>query len=188
MNHGLYLADRDSHSAPDFSYVDGYTFIISMKEISPQGNKNVNAKRQAVLGGQGQATTSCADAVIYSLMNGQLFANSSSGALQYGTSPGVQYANFTPSASPGSITTLFSVDSQNNLLWSNSNFYNNQAQFCVMPDGMIVAVFVQQAAAPVLCNFVVLSLTRVSSCVGQVGGAVLSGPTGPVGVSIPLLA
>ena len=92
---------------------------------------------------------------------------------------GEQYANFTPSASPWSITTVFTVDSHNNLLWSNINFYNNEARFCVMGDGTIVAGFVDPALALTGFLFVVLSLTGVSSCVAQVGRAVLSGPTGP---------
>ena len=140
-------------------------------------------KRQnAYLAGSGQATDSCTNAVVYSLVNGQLFANSSSGSEQFSMDPGVPYANFTPSSTPGSVTTVFSVDSQNNLLWSNTNFYNNQARFCVMPDDSLVSVFDSPELAPDGCNFVYLSLTRVSTCAGAVGAPALSGPSGPIGV------
>lgn len=137
-------------------------------------------KRQGsvYLGGTGQATDSCQNAVVYSLVNGKLFANSSSGALQFGTTTGTTYANFTPSANPGSITTAFSVDTQNNMMWTNSAFYNNQARFCVLSDNTIVAVFGDPQLAPNGCFFVTLTMTRVTSCAGAAGGPVLSGPSG----------
>lgn len=141
-------------------------------------------KRQAGSGfvsGNGQAVNSCSNAVVYNLVDGQLFANTSTAATQFGTSPGVQYANFTPSANPGSLTTVFSVDSQNNLLWGNTAFYNNAARFCVLSDGTIVAVFIDPTQAPVGCFFVALSMTRVSSCAGAVNGNFVTGPSGPSG-------
>ena len=148
-----------------------------------QRSGNGHIKRQnAYLMGSGQATDSCAGAVVYSLINGQLFANSSTSTQQFSTDPGVQYANFTPSSAPGSVTSTFSVDSQNNLLWSNSNFYNNQARFCVMPDDSLISVFDNPEVAPSDCNFVFLSLTRVSTCAAAVGAPALSGPSGPSGV------
>jgi hypothetical protein len=110
--------------------------------------------------GQGQVVNSCSAAVIYSLINGQLFANTTSGATQFGTDPGPSYANFTPSANPGSITSIFSVDSVNNLMWNNVAFYNNFARFCVLPDQTIVAVFVSPDQAPVGCIFISLSMVR----------------------------
>ncbi len=151
--------------------------------MSFQSQGDGHMKRQnAYLAGSGQATDSCAGAVVYSLINGQLYANSSSGSQLFSTDPGIQYANFTPSSSPGSLTTTFSVDTQNNLLWSNSNFYNNQARFCVMPDSSLISVFANPAVAPDTCNFVYLSLTRVSTCAAAVGAPALSGPPGPSGV------
>lgn len=139
-------------------------------------------KRQyAYLAGTGQATDSCSDAIVYNLINGQLYSNSSAGSEQFSTEVGVQYANFTPNSTPGSVTTVFSVDSQNNLLWSNANFYNNQARFCVMRDGTLVAVFDDPMMAPEGCAFVLLSLTRVSTCAAAVGAPALSGPSGPSG-------
>jgi hypothetical protein len=153
--------------------------MLSMSFAEPPSN-NRRKKRQGTvyLGGTGQTTDSCRNAVVYSLVNGKLFANSSSGALQFGTTTGTTYADFTPSASPGDITTAFSVDTQNNLLWTNSAFYNYQARFCVLSDNTIVAVFGDPTLAPDGCFFVTLSMTRVSSCAAAVAGPQLSGPSG----------
>jgi hypothetical protein len=126
----------------------------------------------------GQATNTCQDAVVYNLVNGQLFANTTTSATQFGTSSGASYSNFTPSANPGDITTVFSVDSQNNLLWENTAFYNNAERFCVHPDGTFVAVFIDPTQAPANCLFVALSMTRVSSCAGAADGAIITGPSG----------
>lgn len=130
----------------------------------------------------GQATNTCQDAIVYNLVNGQLFANTTTSATQFGTSSSVPYANFTPSANPGDITTVFSVDSENNLLWGNTAFYNNAARFCVLPDGTFVAVFIDPTQAPTNCLFVALSMTRVSSCAGAANGAFITGPSGPSGL------
>lgn len=155
-----------------------------MVDTTINGNGRFLRKRQSgsgFVGGTGQAVNSCFSAVVYNLVNGQLFANTSTSATQFGTSPGVQYANFTPSANPGSLTTVFSVDSQNNLLWGNTAFYNNAARFCVLSDGTIVAVFIDPTQAPVGCLFVALSMTRVSSCAGAANGNFITGPSGPSG-------
>jgi hypothetical protein len=123
-------------------------------------------KRQnsAYYGGNGQATDSCTNAVVFFLSQGRLFANSSTQSLQFGTNPGVTYANFTPSANPGSITTLFSLDTQNSLSWTNESFYNYQARFCVTYDSNLIAVFGDPSLAPAGCLFVVLTLSRLESC------------------------
>ena len=169
----------DSQSSPQFQVVDSYSFALSF--FVPRAQKN---RRQAAVSGfvgQGQAVNTCASAVIYTLVNGQLFANSSSGATQFGTSSGTVYANFTPSVSPGNITTVFSVDYANNLMWNNNIFYNNFARFCVLPDNSIVAVFVSPDQAPAGCLFVTLSMIRLSSCVQN--PAYITGPSGPSGLS-----
>ncbi|OAG34892.1 hypothetical protein AYO21_10942 [Fonsecaea monophora] len=171
-----------THSSPSFSYVESYSFMLSMMVLQSQGNDRFRKRQGNVfLGGTGQATDSCQNAVVYNLVNGQLFANSSAGALQFGTTSGTTYANFTASASPGDITTAFSVDTQNNLMWSNAAFYNNRARFCVLPDNTIVAVFSDPLVAPSDCLFVSLSMTRVSSCAAAVGAPQQSGPAGPSG-------
>lgn len=126
---------------------------------------------------QGSATDTCSDASMYSLSNGMLFSNTSSGVLQYGTDPGKAYANFTPSANPGSIVTTFGVDSNNQLLWTNPAFPDNVASFCVLFDGTIVAVF-QTSAGPEACLYITLTITRLQNCVNP--GAFNPGP-GPTG-------
>jgi len=159
--------------------VDGYSFILSLFVSPGQGNHRFS-KRQfnAYLGGSGQVTDSCQGAVVYNLVNGHLFANSSSGALMFGTSSGVVYSNFTAKANPGDITTSFSVDSQNNLMWSHPDFYNNMARFCVLADNTIVAVFDDPLLAPAGCLFISLSMTRVGACAAAFGAPQLSGPQG----------
>lgn len=144
-------------------------------------NKRLRKRQTPVyLGGSGQVTNSCQNAVVYNLLNGQLFANTSSSATQYGTTSGTTYANFTPSANPGEITSTFSVDSQNNLLWSHPDFYNNFARFCVLADNQIVAVFGEASLAPANCLFVILSMNRVGNCAGAAGRPQVSGPPGTV--------
>jgi hypothetical protein len=107
------------------------------------------------------------DAIVFSLYNGQLFANSTTQSLQFGTNPGVSYANFTPSANPGSITTTFSIDTQETLTWQNNQFYNSLARFCVLPTGDVVAVFADPSvSAPSGCLFVVLTLSSLNRCAG----------------------
>lgn len=129
-------------------------------------------KRQSnvYLGNSGQATSSCTDAVVFSIYQGQLFANSSTQSLRFGTNPGVAAANFTPSADPGSITTQFSVDTQYTLRWINDAFYNSQARFCVLSSGDIIAVFGDPSvSAPANCLFVVLTLSSLDRCPGLQG-------------------
>jgi hypothetical protein len=154
--------------------------MVTMDQSGTHSLKNRQVA--AYLGGSGQATDSCANAVVYNLVNGKLFANSTSGALQFGTSTGVDYANFTPTASPGNITTTFSVDTQNNLIWTNPAFYNSRANFCVLVDNTIVGVFTDPQFAPPNCIFVLLSMTRVSACAAAVGA--VSGPAGPAGPTV----
>src|ERR1700761_2388353 len=126
--------------------------MLAMTFMDQQSNSRLKRRQSsAYLGGTGQATDSCADAVVYNLVSGKLFANSSSGALQFGTSTGTTYANFTASANPGDVTTAFSVDTENNLMWSNSAFYNMRARFCVLSDNTIVAVFADPMLAPPNC-------------------------------------
>lgn len=97
---------------------------------------------------------------MYTLVNGKLFANASTGTTQFGTNSGVDYAVFTPKVDPGPINTAFSVDSQNNLMWNNVAFYNNMASWCILPNNSVVAVFGAPSVAPEDCIFVQLSLVR----------------------------
>lgn len=120
---------------------------------------------------------SCDSALTFTLVNNQLFANSSTETLQFGTNPGTPLAEFLPSANPGAITDIFYVDAQNNLRWTNGAFFNNQARFCVNNDGKLLAVYDDPSVAPPGCLFVTLTLSKLSGCPN--GGA---GPSGPSGV------
>ena len=110
--------------------------------------------------GQGTSTDSCTNAVVYTLVNGQLFANTTSSTTQFGTDRGIDFAAFTPRASPGTINSTFAVDAQNNLMWNNVAFYNNFAQWCVRADNTVYAVFVAATLAPSDCVFVQLNMVR----------------------------
>ena len=135
------MVSADIHSSsPQFSYVNSYSFALMFVPPAQYNRRNRRQTSGGAYLGQGQAVNTCTAAVIYTLINGQLFANTSSGAAQFGTTPGTPYANFTSSANLGIITSVFSVDSSNNLMWNNVAFYNNFARFCVMPDNSIVAV------------------------------------------------
>jgi hypothetical protein len=156
-----FMVFTDFHSSsPQFSYVNSYSFALMFVPQAQVKHRNRRQSGGNFYLGQGQAVNSCSAAVIYTLINGQLFANTSSGTTQFGMSPGASYANFTPSANPGNITSVFSVDSVNNLMWNNVAFYNNFARFCVMPDQTIVAVFVSPDQGPVGCVFISLSMVR----------------------------
>ncbi|KPI35120.1 uncharacterized protein AB675_1316, partial [Cyphellophora attinorum] len=149
--------------------IDQRLFIFSI-DLSPGWHPQ---KRQsaAYIDTSGQTTGDCTNAVVFSITSdGQLFANTSSGSLQFGTDPGVPYQNFTASATPGSIVSFFSVDPENNLMWANTAFFTNMARFCVQPSGNLLAVFIDPSQAPSDCTFVQLSLNRASQCAGLVPG------------------
>jgi hypothetical protein len=130
-----------------------------------------------LLGNDGQAVQSCDGAVVFSLTNNSLFANSTNQALQFGTNSGVQYAEFLPSTNPGTITGSFYVDAENNLRWKNAAFYDGQARFCVNTDGKLLAVFDDPLMAPHGCLFVALTLSGLGVCRNGI-----TGPSGPPGV------
>jgi hypothetical protein len=140
--------------------VDSYSFILNI--FLPQGGDI--ARRQSSGGvfvnGQGTSTDSCTNAVVYTLVNGQLFANTTSSTTQFGTDPNIDYTPFTPSSTPGTINSTFAVDAQNNLMWNNVAFYNNFAQWCIRADNTIYAVFVASTLAPGDCVFVQLNMVR----------------------------
>jgi hypothetical protein len=170
---------RYSNSA-SFEPIDSYSFVLNVFVPQADNLRRRQSGSNGFITNQGSFNDSCADAVVYTLVNGKLFANTTTGATQFGADSGVQCTNFTSSASPGSITTTFAVDSQNNLIWNNVEFYNNLAQWCVRSDDMIVAVLVSSGQAPVDFLFVQLSMVRLSTCAQPVRGP--TGPTGPQGL------
>lgn len=146
------------------------------------------------IGGFGSTTQDCSTAMVYSLVNGQLFANTSSGALQFGTNTSTTSKAFIPTPYPNTIVTTFSVDANSVLLWTNSTFYNGGARFCVTSDSAIYAVFTL-GGEPSGCQFINLNLVRgrvfgrlptsrclliaaVSSCLAN---GVITGPSGIAG-------
>ena len=152
----------------------------------------------------GRATSSCTQASVLTLANNQLWVTFSNGTVaQFSANTGDTYEYFAPSTTPGDITTTFSLSNTGTLLWTSPNFFNGNALFCVLPSGVIVAVF-QQGAQPTSCIFIDLTIAErmlpvfvqclapgfpfnndlVTSCVATLSGsavtAVLGGP-GPSG-------
>ena len=109
----------------------------------------------------------------YNLVNGQLFVTNSGVTQQFSTNTGVAYQAFLPSSSVGNVTTTFSLTAGSALLWTNSSFYAGNAQFCIMPSGVINAVF-QYEQEPTGCVFISLTISDITNCVN---------PQGPTGVS-----
>ena len=121
-----------------------------------------NRRRQAgtFVSYNGRATSSCSQASTYSLYNGQLFVQSADGSTQqFGTTSGTLFANFTSSATPGDLNTTFSLSNTGSLLWTNNAFFNGGALFCILPSGMLVAVFAQ-GAQPQTCVFIDLTIAE----------------------------
>ena len=151
------LADPDRK--PYSSDNAGSPFVLSFFVPSSQNDKRQDST--GYVSGSGSTTDSCTDAIVYTLLNGQLFANSETGVEQFSADPGIPYSIFTPSSTPdpGSITTTFSVDSQGDLYWNNATFSNYQAQWCVLSNSSILAVFLENAGPPG-CLYVLLSTNR----------------------------
>lgn len=143
-----------------FHEIDSYSFVLNVFVPKVENMNKRQTSGGGFLNGQGTSTNTCANAVVYTLINGQLFANASSGTTQFGADLNVNYTLFTPRVNPGAINTTFAVDSQNNLIWNNVAFYNNFAQWCVRADNSINAVFVAPYLAPSDCVFVQLNMIR----------------------------
>lgn len=150
------------------------TFILFV-----MSDTRLHQKRQSgfYVNANGTVSNDCSSAPIYTIKNGVLTATMNNVVYYYSTNPGVAYAQFVPSQTPGSITTSFSATSNGQLSWFNSQFYNGQAQFCSLSNGTVYAVF-QQDSAPSGCMYIQLSLFSVSSCAAL---AMSSGPSGPSG-------
>ena len=127
------------------------------------GNSRVSRHRRQAggtyLGSNGLLTTSCQNASAYSLVSGQLFATTYDGTkLQFSASTGNNYITFVPTANPGDITTTFSLTTTGILLWTNPNFFNGNALFCILPSGEILAILVQNSQ-PSGCVFIDLTIS-----------------------------
>ena len=108
----------------------------------------------------GRATSSCTQASTLTLANNQLLITYSNGTVaQFSATTGDAYDYFAPSTTPGDITTTFSVSNTGTLLWTNTKFFDGNALFCLLPSGVIVAVF-QQGAQPQYCVFIDLTIAE----------------------------
>ena len=147
-----------SQNPSDFSMsaANSFTLMIVASELSPKRRRQAGA----FMSYTGRATSSCAQAGILTLANNQLWVTFSNGTIaQFSANTGDTYDYFTPSITPGDITTTFSLSNTGSLLWTNSNFFNGNALFCVLPSGVIVAVF-QQGAQPSSCIFIDLTIAE----------------------------
>ena len=135
-----------------------FTLIIVASELSLSPKR----KRQAgaFMSYTGRATSSCAQASILTLANNQLWMTFSNGTVaQFSARTGDAYDYFAPSTNPGDITTTFSLSNTGTLLWTSPSFFNGNALFCVLPSGVLVAVF-QQGAQPLSCVFIDLTVAE----------------------------
>lgn len=164
-----------------------FTLIIVASELSLSPKR----KRQAgaFMSYTGRATSSCSQASILTLANNQLWMTYSNGTVaQFSARTGDAYDYFAPSTNPGDITTTFSLSNTGTLLWTSPSFFNGNALFCVLPSGVLVAVF-QQGAQPLACVFIDLTVAELASCVvtstgpvtAVIGAPAPSGPSGPQG-------
>ena len=78
---------------------------------------------------------------------------------QFSATTGDAYDYFAPSTTPGDITTTFSLSNTGTLLWTSPTFFNGNALFCLLPSGIIVAVF-EQGAQPTACVFIDLTIAE----------------------------
>lgn len=138
----------------------GSNFDFALLIIDTNQNQKRQSESSYYVNTNGTITSDCSVAPMYAINNGVLTATVNNVSYYYSTSPGVAYAKFVPSTSVGSISTTFSASSSGLLTWSNSQFFNGQAQFCSLSDGTVYAVF-QQNAAPSGCYYI--SLTVFSS-------------------------
>ena len=105
------------------------------------------------------ATSACSQASYLTLADGMLFAHFDNGTVsQYSANPGDSYDYLTPSITPGNITTTFSLSNTGDLLWNSDAFYNGGALFCLLPSGIIIAVF-QEFSQPSGCVYIDLTIS-----------------------------
>ena len=144
------------------SVASGAPFVLTIK--SPRGSKQ---RREAVtnyIGIHNRITSLCSDAGTFAISNGQLLWILSNGTtLQYSAPANVNFAIFLPTATPGLITTSFSIGRNGVLQWVNPNFFNGNALFCVASDGTLIAVF-SDGGNPIGCVFVDLYISDLNVC------------------------
>jgi len=133
-----------------------FALQIVAPELSPKRRRQVGS----FVGYNGRSTSACTQASYLTLTNGQLYIQYANGTTaQYSANSGDAYDYLIPSAVPGNVTTTFSLSKTGTLLWNSDYFFNAGALFCVLPSGIIVAVF-QQGAQPSGCVFVDLTVAE----------------------------
>lgn len=139
------------------SYAEGtFALVIMNSEMSSRRRRQSGS----FMGYNGRATSSCTQASVLSLSGGALSITYANGTVaQFSATSGDAYDYLIPSTTPGNITTTFSLSNTGNLLWTNSAFFNGGALFCVLPSGIIVAVF-QQGTQPTSCVFIDLTIAE----------------------------
>lgn len=155
-------------------------FIISLSTI--EGRVERLSKRQTNIFVNPNGTTGeqCTNSGSYVLISDQLYVNA---ALITANITTLGYGLLTASAS-GNITGGFSLDSNDNLQWSNPGFTNGQASFCWAANGLVEAVYIQ-GDQPADCESITLSKIPATVCPGfdPIYPAITepSGPSGPSG-------
>ena len=134
------------------------TFALMI--VAPATSQKRRRQNSSFLGYNGRAASSCTQASVLTLSNGALSATYANGTVaSFSANPGDAYDYLVPSTTPGSITTTFSLSNTGTLLWTSDSFFNGGALFCVIPSGIIVAVF-QQGAQPTSCVFIDLTIAE----------------------------
>lgn len=153
-----------------FTWTESTAAVSSATPLPSQfvlAQHQYNRKRQSgssFVSPDGTLTSDCENAVQYSIVDGQLLANTSQGTVYYfSTSPGVPYAPFIPTTVPGNISTTFRITTAFTLSWRNTQFYNREASFCSVND-TVYAVF-QPDVYPDGCFFAPLSPAYGPGCV-----------------------
>lgn len=143
-----------------------------------ESSRNQRRQADSFVGYNGRATSSCTQASYLSLVNGGLSINFADGtSAQYSANQGDAYNFLIPSATPGNITTTFSLSPSGVLLWSNDAFFNGGANFCVLHSGVIVAVF-RLGAQPTGCVFIALTVAILSQCFAPASASGVSASAG----------
>lgn len=133
-----------------------FVLVVVSNKLSPKRRRQAGS----YIGYNGRTTSSCAQASTLSLNNGQLFVTFANGTVaQYSANAGDPYDVLMPSTTPGAYTTTFSLSNTGTLLWTNPNVYNGGALFCVLPSGVLLAVF-QQGSQPTSCVFIDLTIAE----------------------------
>lgn len=152
------------------SYQNSFSLMIDPSKIR---SKHRRRQSPSFVNYKGRSTTYCGDASTYYLYQGQLFIKYSNGtAAQFSTTTGLPYSLFAPSTTPGDILTTFSLSTTGSLLWTNPNFFNGGALFCLLPSGDLVAVFVQ-AAQPENCVYIDLTVATCKCLLSNLRSALL---------------